>query len=309
MLALSLIVTSCAANAESPELPMTDGRTWGMSSQGPEQGVAAAVDTSKTLGRKLDVVNFFEAWVWDRDLPTDTLTRIRDAGAMPAITWEPWDPRKDKTQTDFLPSKIAAGDYDDYIGRWAVDADTFDQPMQLRFGHEMNGTWYPWGIGVNGNTAQDYIDAYRHIHQIFMSAGATKVQFVWSYDTSSNRPAGLPNAADAYPGDPYVDVIGIDGYNGGADGSYWQTPEELFAPAIDAAGSIAPGKTLWIYETGSGDTLGDKAHWISSLFAYLKTTRVSGVLWFDYAKPGEADWTLDSSESVTSATRQALSQW
>jgi len=31
----------------------------------------------------------------------------------------------------------------------------------------MNGKWQPWSIGVNGNTAAQYVTAWRHAHDIF----------------------------------------------------------------------------------------------------------------------------------------------
>ena len=37
----------------------------------------------------------------------------------------------------------------------------------LRPMHEMNGNWYPWAEGVNGNVAGDYVNAWRHVRAIF----------------------------------------------------------------------------------------------------------------------------------------------
>lgn len=183
--------------------------------------------------------------------------------------------------------------------------------MQIRFGHEMNGTWYPWavGVGVGGTTAEHYRDAYRHVHDVFLRAGATAVQWVWSVDGSSERPAGLDAARAAYPGDAYVDVIGVDGYNGGASGAFWQTPAEVFGPILSTVDMIAPSAPVWVYETGSGDRHGDKATWTGDLLAYLSSENVSGLLWFDFAKLGEADWTLTSDPGVTKAMADALASW
>ncbi|MGB3772786.1 MAG: glycosyl hydrolase [Rhodococcus sp. (in: high G+C Gram-positive bacteria)] len=303
-LACALILGSCSAAQSS-----TPPRVFGLSAQGPDSGVNAAVDTARRVGRELDVVNFFEAWAWERPLNIDTLRRIDAAGAIPAVTWEPWDPGADIASREFAPAAIAAGEYDDYITQWARGAVNYGLPMQIRFGHEMNGTWYPWAIGVGGTTASEYIAAYRHVHDLFVREGATAVQWVWSVDASADRPAGQGIATSAYPGDTYVDLVGVDGYNGGAQGAYWQQPNELFGPILSTVAEVAPDSDVWIYETGSGDANGDKGSWIRDLVTYLQGTAVTGLLWFDFAKDGEADWTLTTDPAVADAAADALSSW
>nr|WP_296780325.1 glycosyl hydrolase [Rhodococcus sp. (in: high G+C Gram-positive bacteria)] len=283
--------------------------TFGLSAEGENSGVDAAFATGEQLGRAPEVINFFEAWSWQQPLPVDALWEIHNRGAIPAITWEPWHPDQGEYQDAYSPARIAAGEYDAYIAEWADAAARFDQPMQLRFAHEMNGTWYPWSVDGSRATGEQYREAYRHVHDIFLAAGASKVQWVWSFDASSRRPEGLATAQDAYPGDLYVDIVGIDGYNGGAEGSFWQTPEDLFGGALAVADEVAPTRPVWIYETGSGDALGDKAQWITDLFGYLKTTRVSGLLWFDFDKPGEANWLLESPAAALDSASDALAKW
>jgi Glycosyl hydrolase family 26 len=302
-MAVTLMTVSGCGKTERPV------RIFGLSSQGPDFGIEEAEQTARAIQRKIDVINIFTAWEWERPLPTETLRHIRELGALPAITWEPWHPAEGAHQPRYALDRIAAGDFDGYIRQWARAAASFDQPMQIRFAHEMNGTWYPWSIGVNGNSAADFKNAYRHVHDLFVAAGAANVQWVWSVDAAHNRPEGLKNGAVSYPGDPYVDVVGIDGYNGGPTGATWDSPAELFGGVINVATSVAPNKPIWIYETGSGDKRGDKARWITDLFAYLEQTRVSGLLWFNFDKDGEQNWRLDSSPGVERAVKAALAGW
>lgn len=297
-----LAVSSCGRSER-------EVRIFGLSSEGQNFGVDAAEQAARSLERKLDVVNIFMAWEWEQPLPTVTLQRIHELGALPAITWEPWHPAEGADQPQYALDRITDGAFDAYVTQWAKAAASFGQPMQIRFGHEMNGTWYPWSIGSNGNSANDYRNAYQHIHDIFIAAGAANVQWVWSIDSANKRPQGQRNALDSYPGDPYVDVVGIDGYNGGPTGATWDSPEDLFAAAINIATSVAPQKPVWIYETGSGDGGGDKAQWITDLFTYLGRTRVTGLLWFNFNKGTEQNWLLDSSPDVTKAAKAALVNW
>lgn len=295
-------VTSCA----KPERPV---RIFGLSSEGPNGGVDAADQAARALERRLDVINFFVAWEWEQPFPSKTVERIGQLGALPAITWEPWHPAEGPEQPRYALKRIAAGDYDGYIREWARAAASFGQPMQIRFAHEMNGTWYPWSVDVNGNSATDYQDAFRHVHDMFVEAGAVNVEWVWSIDSAKDRAAALTSVNEYYPGDRYVDLVGIDGYNGGPTGVTWDSPEELFGRAIAAAGTVAPDKPAWIYETGSGDELGDKGQWITDLIEYLESTRVTGLIWFNFAKEGEQNWLLDSSPEVENAARVGLAGW
>ncbi len=141
------------------------------------------------------------------------------AGATPLITWEAWGPAPMTVANNTFPlTKIAAGSFDAYIDSWAVGLRGYGATVLLDFGHEMDGNWYPWGNAVNGNTPAQYISAFRHVHDRFVLAGATNVQFVWNPNVWN--PAGVDQRA-FYPGDAYVDWMAIDVYNWGSGGGGW----------------------------------------------------------------------------------------
>ena len=58
----------------------------------------------------------------------------------------------------------------------------------------MNGSWFPWSEGVNGNRAGEYVAAWRHVHDIFTAVGATNVTWVWCPNVDYNN-----NLAGARP--------------------------------------------------------------------------------------------------------------
>ena len=284
-------------------------RMFGLSSAGADQGIAAAQATASSLGRRLDVVNFYQAWEWDTPLPVAELRAIAAGGARPEITWEPWDPRVGSTQPEYSLAGIAGGAHDAYITSWARAAAAYGGPLLLRFGHEMNGGWYPWSPTANGGSAAAYLAAYRHVHDVFRDAGAGNVSWVWSPNIVQGMPTAL---ADVYPGPAYVDVIGVDGYNGGTDVpdmGGWRTPQQVFDPTLQELRLLAPGVPVILNETGSSEHGGDKAAWIAQLFAYLGSTQVTGVVWFDYATQGQADWRLATSSASLAAARTALTGW
>src|SRR6202021_2452613 len=109
----------------------------------------------------------------------------------------------------FTLASIIAGDYDAYITNWATAAKAWGHPFFLRFAHEMNGNWYPWAASVNGNTAGEYIQAWQHVHNIFVSVGATNATWVWCVNVVAGMPTPI---GQVYPGDNYVDWLALDGY-------------------------------------------------------------------------------------------------
>jgi Glycosyl hydrolase family 26 len=79
-----------------------------------------------------------------------------------------------------------------------------DKVIYIRTGEEFNGNWMPWSaIGK----PQDFILAYRNFVEAFRSV-SDRFRFEWNVNTRETR----MNPADAYPGDDYVDVIGMDFY-------------------------------------------------------------------------------------------------
>lgn len=304
----NLRVDRVVAESDATPAPATS-RTFGLSSAGPDQGIPAALATARSVNRTLDVVNFYQAWSWATPLPVDQLTEAARAGVTPEITWEPWDPGAGVSQPAFQLWGIAGGAFDWYVAGWARAAAAYRGPIALRFGHEMNGSWYPWAAAENGGSPDAYVAAYRHVHDLFVAAGASNVSWVWSPNVVQGMPTPLTGL---YPGAGYVDVIGVDGYNGGtdvADMGGWRTPAQVFDPTLQALRVLAPGVPIVVNETGSSEHGGSKAAWIADLVAYLGRTEVRGLYWFDYDNVGQSDWRLASSAASLTAAGAALPYW
>ena len=165
-------------------------------------------------------------------------------------------------QPDFQLSDVISGRYDAYIRQWATAAAAWGHPLFLRYCHEMNGTWYPWSEGANGNSPGQFVQAWRHVHDIFESAGASNVTWLWSVNEIESYD-GIP-MTELYPGPAYVDWTGMSGYNwgNGARGDIWRSFAGAFRKSYAQVLAVAPGKPLMIAETGSSEKGGSKAAWI-----------------------------------------------
>src|SRR5919107_5641105 len=84
-------------------------------------------------------------------------------GAVPRLTWQPRYTAVG-SQADFALTKIADGAHDSYLTSHADVVASWSKRLYIRFAHEINGDWYPWSPGLYGNTAADYVAAWRHIH-------------------------------------------------------------------------------------------------------------------------------------------------
>lgn len=236
--------------------------------------------------------------------PISELDAVRSRGATPLVTWEPWAWGGGVDQPAYSLARITAGDFDTYISQWGQSLAAWGKPVMLRFAHEMNGNWYPWAEGVNGNQTGEYAAAWRHVHDVVAATGATNVQWVWS----PNVPYwGSTDLTGLFPGAGYVDIVALDGYNWGTSQTWssWVSPVDLFAPGISQLRTLAPGKPVLIAETASSELGGSKASWNTDLVSYLAAQPdVMGFVWFDMQK--ETDWRINSSDTSASAFKSAL---
>lgn len=110
-----------------------------------------------------------------------------------------------------------------------------------------------------------------------------------------------------YPGDGYVDRIGISNYNWGDrrhDGirTRWQSFSSLFALTITRLSRFTD-EPIWVAEVGSTNSGGSKADWITGMFAQLRRTpEIAGVMWFDiFDAEQHADWRIETEADAAKA--------
>jgi len=268
------------------------------------EGWPAALDAyNARAGSAPTIVHWFAAWDGEPPFPSSTAALVTARGQVPLLTWEPWDWQAGADQPQYRLSQITGGRYDAYVRRFALAARAFARPVYLRFAPEMNGDWNTWSELCNGNRPGDYVRAWRHVRAIFNQVGARNVRWVWTpivgYD-------GSTPLRRLFPGDRDVDVVGVDGYNWGATKSHlgWQSYSQVFGPTLTQVRSLS-AKPLWIAEVGCTEQGGDKAAWVSDMFARVcADPRVDAVVWFNADK--ETDWRINSSPAALAAFQGGL---
>jgi len=259
-------------------------------------GLSNTAGFESKIGKNLAVNSIYIDW--NTSFPATDCDTINTYGGVPMLTWEPY-----LNTTNSLDA-ISNGTYDTYITTFAQAAKTWGSLIYLRFGHEMNGNWYPWDGAHNGTTSgpAKYIAAWKHIHAIFTQAGATNVKWVWCPNHSSTPDESWNSAVNYYPGESYVDWIGLDGYNWGQGD--WKTFGQIFGTAYSTFSTYS--KPLMIAEFACAEEAG-KANWSTSSFSTIESNypNIKMVVWFNTNK--ERDWRISSTASAETAYKSAIS--
>ncbi|WP_379660125.1 glycoside hydrolase family 26 protein [Pseudonocardia aurantiaca] len=281
------------------EIMSWSGQRFGLSTPDVPWSSVRFEELSGSAGaRPTMIMNFTK---WTEEFRPDVVTRSYELGAIPIISWEPWAGiDKGTSQPAYALSKIENGDFDPYITRFATAVRDAKWPVAIRFAHEMNGNWYPWSERRSGNEEGEYVRAWRHVHDIFTTVGATNTIWLWSPNIL--RPVPDVSLSPLYPGDMYVDWVGLVGY---------AVPERTAAPVFEptlTALSTVTRKPILITETGVLPS-SRAANWIKDFFQWLpKHPEVVGFVWFEYSKAegGTQDWRFTATPGSTNAFRAGI---
>jgi hypothetical protein len=244
--------------------------------------------TEQQLGIHSALVGYFAGWKAGKSFPT--LWTVHHDGAVPVLAWMP--------QTTL--ADILSGSWDGYITNWLKGAKAWQNTVIVRLMPEMN-VGQPYTVGMNGNTAEQFVAAWRHIVGIGRQVGATNVKWMWNPDRAFK---GSQPLAPLYPGRYWVDWIGIDGYNfGTADHGGWIWFRDLFAPTVTIIRQFAPYKPMMIAEVGCTDSR-YKAAWMSGMFEKAPAMGFRAAMYFDYLLA--RDWRIASNSDSLAAAKTGV---
>jgi beta-mannanase len=237
-------------------------------------------------------------------------------GAIPFVRLMPWSAQQEyRPEHRFTLARITAGRFDAALSRWALAARATRIPLMAEFGTEVNGDWFPWNGLYNGGPSAGparFRAAYRHVVRVFRAADALNVTWVFHADSHSEPAAAWNDFERYYPGDAYVDWVGLSAYGAAKPTDTWQS----FTSAVGDAYARAARMTrrpLAILETAVPETRRhDKAAWIRDAFATLRSgayPRIRAVSWWDERFANDdgtnSDLRIDSSAKSLAAFRAA----
>ena len=182
-----------------------------------------------------------------------------DAGGIVACMWH-WNVPNTETSTDVSDMSFYASGTDFSVsnalteGTWEYEVlyedlenityhlgllQDADIPVIWRPLHEASGEWFWWGA----DGADAFVSLWQLMYDYFLEAGINNLIWVW---TSCEGTDG-----DWYPGDDYVDIVGIDIYSVSSTSSIQtlfnkltlQYPDKMLA--LSECGSIANISDQW----------------------------------------------------------------
>ncbi len=199
----------------------------------PDFGGTEDVVTTERINNFETLVNkdivwayFSNNWYDNIIFPASSVNTIKSTGKIPFIrimprtNFDEGDP-----DPNYTMQKIIDGDFDNKLNQWAVDAKNTNIPLLVEFGTEVNGNWFPWNGQYNGagettgygdpilpDGAERFRDAYRHIIDICNTNNANNITWFFHVDAYSEPDISWNEIENYYPGDNYIDWLGVSVY-------------------------------------------------------------------------------------------------
>ncbi len=178
------------------------------------------------VNKKIVWAYFSNNWYDNIHFPVKEVNEIINTGKLPFIRMMP------RTNFDeggpdpnYTMQKIIDGDFDTELTQWAIDAKNTNTPLLVEFGTEVNGDWFPWNGKYNGadekisygdpnlyDGAERFRDAYRHIIDICNNQAANNITWFFHVDAYGNPDLDWNKIENYYPGDDYIDWLGVSIY-------------------------------------------------------------------------------------------------
>ncbi|WP_158840069.1 glycoside hydrolase family 26 protein [Polaribacter sp. L3A8] len=215
---------------------------------------------------------------------TAAIIKAHENGSIITISWHHVNPKgfgtpNDGSFNDVVKGFLKGGEFREvYIKRLAraarllnklVDANGNSIPVLFRPWHEMNGDFFFWGEGFR--TTEEYIQLWRDTVQILSEDfNVHNLLYVYSPNFVANRSEYLRN----YPGDEFVDILGIDIYD-------FQNRKFLSTALknLEIVENISIEKNMLFALTETGLTnVVDNTWWTESLYKAIRASSISYVM-------------------------------
>ena len=215
--------------------------------------------------------------------------------------------------------KILNGEYDDYLNDLSDSFNQYDFPVLFRLNNEMNGGWVAYSSYHVGKDTDLYKECWRYIYRKFQEKGVDNLIFVWNPNELSFPGYAFNHYLSYYPGNDYVDVVGLTAYNTGNyyNGETWRTFEEAYDHFYyDYVDRFK--HPMMITEYSCSSTGGNKPAWFEDMFDTIhKYDRIKlAVLWngqdYDTTKkdnPVARNYRLDLDSDVKQAIKSGLKKY
>lgn len=284
----------------------------------------------KLIGKNLSWIYFANNWTDGViEFPKLAVQRCRDMGRIPYIRLMPWSEYTDKGQRDpiFTMDAFLSGKFDSELTRWALEAKKLPGPMIIEFGPEVNGNWFPWNGSWNGGAKTDlygdptipdgpekFRDTYRHIIDLFRKEGLHDITWVLHVDTARMPETSWNKTEYYYPGDDYIDWIGLSVFGAQLPSHAWTDFLPKFKSFWPEIKDLAQRKPIIISEFAVIEDAKDpqrKAQWITRALKLVESGLypIKGISYWNstgWLPDAAADFRITSSANAQKAFQERV---
>jgi len=214
-------------------------------------------------GKDIVWASFSDNWMNDIHFPIEEVNTIVGEGILPYIRMMPkTNFVENKVDPVYTLQKIINGDYDADLTQWFIEAKNTNTALLVEFGTEVNGSWFSWNGKYHGagemtgygdpNKAdgpERFVDAFRHIVDISNANGADNITWFFHLDDNGEPNEEWNNFENYYPGDDYVDWIGVSSYGQITKKDDYGSLEEKLDQVYERIVALS-SKPIAILETG-----------------------------------------------------------
>ncbi|MBR2013388.1 MAG: S-layer homology domain-containing protein [Clostridia bacterium] len=181
--------------------------------------------------------------------------------------------------------EILQGMWDDVLDVYLQKIQDFGHPVMIRLMNEMNGNWCVYSGVFSSNDPQIYKEAYRYIYRRFEDAGVDNVLWIWNPGGISYPTVDWNHTLMYYPGDEYVDIVGLTEFN---TGTYYASVGETWRDFTTLYQDLYTQYCDWFEHplmlTGfaCAEMGGDKRAWTEDMFQKIGNyDRAKVLVWWD----------------------------
>ena len=226
---------------------------------------------------------------FNHEFPMEFMQKNWENGKIVELTYQMTDSNNEDLFGYTPNMDIYRGLKDEEIRQLAKDAKAFGHPFLFRINNEMNSDWTSYSGVINMKDPDIYVSNWQRFYRIFEEEGVNNVIWVFNPNDRNYPPCDWNNYLAYYPGNEYVHMIGVTGYNTGTYyleemGETWREFEEIY-DAVQNEYEPFFSKFPWIItEFSSSSVGGDKAKWIDNMFNCIdKYKNIKIAVWFNFA--------------------------
>ena len=258
-------------------------QTWGiMEPKAAKNGDFTVVDNYENeLNYEFSVLSTYTGFSQESlNLLTPRLYKTYEAGKVLQLTLQP-----DSAKQGNIMYEILQGQWDDVLGYYVRTIKEFGHPVMIRLMNEMNGWWCNYSSYHSSKDTLIFKEVYRYIYKMFADAGVDNVLWIWNPNGISYPTVDWNDTLMYYPGDEYVDIVGVTAFN---TGTYYEDFGESWQDFTTLYQDLYNQNCQWFEHplmfTGfaCAELGGDKRAWTEDMFQKIGAyDRAKVLVWWD----------------------------